>query len=172
MMGKLMNFCEMCGLEFKTLRGLGTHIGMKHIIRKEIITPFKCEICEKEFETIKGLKVHIGILHTNRPYKKEIIKEFKCGICEREFEKLNGLSNHISQSHKNEITLEEYYLKYIGEKGKCKECGKDSRFMGLTLGYQIFCSISCSSKNVDTQNKSKETYMKKQDIYFHLKILK
>ncbi len=73
----------------------------------------------------------------------------KCEICGKEFETIGRLSSHIGRVHKNEITREEYYLKYIGEKGKCKECGKDTTFKSLNHGINkhdiahIYCSEEC-----------------------------
>ncbi len=85
---------------------------------------------------------------------------FKCEICGKEFDSINGLSNHINKSHKNEMTTEEYYLKYIGEKGKCKECGKDMKFVGLRDGYLTFCSVKCRSMNLEIKQKHKKTCLK------------
>jgi hypothetical protein len=85
---------------------------------------------------------------------------FKCEICGKEFVKLHGLSIHISKTHK--IKSEEYYLKYINsEKGKCKTCGKNTRFNNLIHGYSIFCSTKCSNNSIEVQNKKKETYFEK-----------
>ncbi len=119
----------------------------------------------------------------------------KCEICGKEFEKFRGLACHIGWKHKNEITREEYYLKFIGEKGKCVDCEKDTTFIGLIDGYNKFCSKKCSNNSLEVKNKKKEscfensgyenpmqnpenqeksrkTYMKKQDINIHLRILK
>jgi len=123
---------------------------------------FKCEICEREFETLHGIKSHVGQRH-----KKEIIKEFKCEICGKEFEALKGLIAHIGQIHKNEISQEEYYLKFIGDTGKCPECGKDTMFNSLKDGYSKFCSLKCSNNSIDVQNKKKESRMKNPK-YDHL----
>jgi hypothetical protein len=84
----------------------------------------------------------------------------ECKICGKKFETLKGLTSHI-KIHKNEITLEEYYIKFIGEKGKCPECGKDTNFMSLMEGYHKFCSAKCSSSSIEIQNKMKETNFKK-----------
>jgi len=82
---------------------------------------------------------------------------FKCEMCKREFEALSGLGQHIRQSHKSEITIEEYYIKYIDKKGKCVECGKDTAFRSLKDGYNRFCSCKCSANSTEVQNKRKET---------------
>jgi hypothetical protein len=87
---------------------------------------------------------------------------FKCEICGLEFVKLHGLSIHISNGHK--IKIEEYYLKYINpEKGKCKTCGNDTKFINLRHEYHIFCSYKCSANNLETRQKYKETCIKKYD---------
>jgi endogenous inhibitor of DNA gyrase (YacG/DUF329 family) len=83
---------------------------------------------------------------------------FKCEICGREFETNKKLAFHIPGQHK--IKTEEYYLKFIGEKGKCKECGKDTRFVGLQSRYLTFCSIKCRSANLEIKQKYKNTCMK------------
>jgi hypothetical protein len=84
----------------------------------------------------------------------------KCEICEREFMAFVGLSNHITQRHKNEITIEDYYLKFIGEKGKCKTCGKDTKFNTLGRGYSMFCSSICSVNDFEVLEKRKQTRLK------------
>ncbi len=94
----------------------------------------------------------------------------KCEICGREFNRIVGLSSHIKQRHKNEITIEEYYLKYIGENGKCKTCGKDTRFYTLEKGYNIFCCSECSRNDFEVLKKRKETRMKNNNIDKHKKI--
>jgi hypothetical protein len=86
---------------------------------------------------------------------------FKCEICGKEFETILGFATHIGKIHKNEMTREEYYLKFIGEKGKCVNCGKDTTFTGLRDGYHKFCSYKCSANSIEVKNKKKETYMKK-----------
>jgi len=85
---------------------------------------------------------------------------FKCEICEREFKNLSGLTKHIGRLHKSEVTVEEYYIKYIGEKGKCVECGKDTGFRSLKGGYNRFCGLKCSNNSIEVQNKKKETCLK------------
>jgi hypothetical protein len=93
----------------------------------------------------------------NPEFQKEIKLNVECKICGKKFETLKGLLSHIGQIHNNEITIEEYYLKFIGEKGKCKECGKDTRFNNLKKGYSKFCSLKCSNNSIEVQNKRKET---------------
>jgi endogenous inhibitor of DNA gyrase (YacG/DUF329 family) len=98
--------------------------------------------------------------YKNSEFQKEIKLNMECKICGKKFETLKGLTSHIGQIHKNEITIKEYYLKFIGEKGKCKECGKDTRFNNLKNGYSKFCSSKCSSNSIEVNNKKKETCFK------------
>jgi hypothetical protein len=86
---------------------------------------------------------------------------FKCEICGKEFKKMWGLSTHIARLHKSEITVEEYYLKFIGEKGKCIECGKNTKFRGLSYGYNKFCSPVCSNNSIEVRNKIKQSNLEK-----------
>jgi 5-methylcytosine-specific restriction endonuclease McrA len=83
----------------------------------------------------------------------------KCEICGREFDKIRGLFSHVYQAHK--ISSEEYYLKYIGIKGNCKVCGKDTKFISVEKGYQIYCSIQCLSGDPDIIKKRENTYYEK-----------
>jgi len=89
----------------------------------------------------------------------------KCEICEREFMGFKELSNHIVRTHK--IKIEDYYLKFIGEKGKCKACGKDTRFNSLGSRYSMFCSQHCSANNFETREKKKETRLKNNNGVQH-----
>ncbi len=73
-----------------------------------------------------------------------------CEICGRAFESFKKLSSHIWQAHKNEIKLEEYYLKFIGEKGKCEICG---------LEYKNLLSLSVHISR-SHEMKSEEYYLK------------
>jgi hypothetical protein len=70
-----------------------------------------------------------------------------CAICNETISNL-FLSRHIEKKHN--ITVEEYYIKYIdGEnKNKC-ECGKDTEFVGLFFGYRRYCSRECVNKSKD-----------------------
>lgn len=81
----------------------------------------------------------------------------KCLICNKEFK---NLGNHFRYRHN--ITAKEYYDKYIRQKdeGYCKQCGKETQFRGVTIGYRNFCSISCSRSNEETQEKYKQTNLR------------
>jgi hypothetical protein len=81
----------------------------------------------------------------------------KCEICGREFKNLAGISCHI-KNHK--ITSEEYYLKYLGIKDKCKTCGGDTKFLSTVKGYQSYCSRKCSANGPDVIEKRENTNIK------------
>lgn len=79
----------------------------------------------------------------------------KCEECNREFQDYTSLGSHIGQSHRD-IGIKNYYDKYLKKdpnEGICKNsnCKNETKFIGLTLGYSIYCSYTCSSKSKDYQ---------------------
>ena len=80
-----------------------------------------------------------------------------CQICGKDFLD-SRLGVHITRTHK--MSIENYYIKYIGEKGKCLTCGNDTTFINLTAGYRRFCCNLCVGLNKDIQNKKKTTTKK------------
>jgi very-short-patch-repair endonuclease len=83
---------------------------------------------------------------------------FKCKICNQDLKNLKSLSAHIK---KHKISSEEYYLKYIGEKGICSVCGKNTKFISIKKGYCKHCSYKCSKNSSHTLKKRQETCLKK-----------
>lgn len=83
---------------------------------------------------------------------------FTCQICGKEYKNIQGLSQHIGAFHKN-ITKEEYYLTYmkINDNRICPICGKPTRFLGLSYGYQKHCSLQCASLDDETKSKREQT---------------
>lgn len=81
-----------------------------------------------------------------------------CKICNKSFVNpqhgMYGLTSHIKNNH-SKISLEEYFLKYIGNSCKCLSCGKDVSFRGLFKGYAKFCSISCSNEHSFKTDKNR-----------------
>lgn len=45
--------------------------------------------------------------------------------------------------------------------GKCAQCGKRTKFFGFIRGYNLFCSVKCSSMNKDRWDRIKQTNIKK-----------
>lgn len=127
---------------------------------------FKCEYCEKEFKKKHTLNNHIRKTHNDE-------MPFKCELCGRGCGRLEDLSKHLKRNHKSEISVEEYWDKYLKNKNNqehssiCRECGKDNKFKGLGNGYgHGFCSFSCSTtwyaKNTNRTEKAWNTIKKKQ----------
>lgn len=76
-----------------------------------------------------------------------------CEICRKEFAD-SRIGSHITRTHK--MTIEQYYLTYIGTKGKCLTCGKDTRFKNIR-GYARCCSNKYVGLNQDMQAHKKAT---------------
>ncbi len=68
-----------------------------------------------------------------------------CNICKETIKSgtSRGLSMHIKFHH--EISLEDYYLKYINSRNSCVDCDKKVRFYGLKNGHSLRCK-ACSTK--------------------------
>ena len=81
-----------------------------------------------------------------------------CLECNREFESFITLGSHIGQSHR-EINVKDYYDKYLKKdplEGICKICGKETKFVYLTIGYNNCCSRKCGSKLKDISKINNE----------------
>jgi very-short-patch-repair endonuclease len=86
-------------------------------------------------------------------------------MCNKEYNSYAGLSAHIRQTHK-EITLEEYYNKYIcNDSSTCKKCDKKLTFYGLIKGYKNaqHCFV-CSKRLNSTTQRRRETFLKKYGV--------
>ena len=74
----------------------------------------------------------------------------KCEICGKEIntkkESSMGsvFSRHVIWHH--DITPKEYYDLYLNLKfeGTCKTCGKQTKFLNITKGYQVHCNSKCA----------------------------
>lgn len=62
----------------------------------------------------------------------------ECRICHKGYK---ILGKHI-RTH--DISVEDYYLRFIGNKGKCEICDKPTEFNTLYSGYKRFCSKDCA----------------------------
>jgi len=95
-----------------------------------------------------------------------------CKICNKEFNKSFG--NHLKTHN---ITSQEYYDKYLKQEGDgiCPICGKETKFLGLSLGgYQKHCSCKCSQTNKETHLKREQTCIEKfnSKVFLHSDIFK
>lgn len=69
------------------------------------------------------------------------MKEIKCEICGIECKTFKGIARHILKSHK--IKSKDYYDKYLKQyesDGVCPECGKETKFKSISIGYREYCS--------------------------------
>lgn len=85
-----------------------------------------------------------------------------CNICGKEFTK-EHLGHHLSRTHS--MNAVDYYYKYISKDtsdGKCKTCGKPTKFKSLNAGFRQFCGLKCSNSNKEkilkTENGCIEKY--------------
>lgn len=65
-----------------------------------------------------------------------------CNECSIQCKNFVALSQHVTRTHK--IDTESYFLKHIGTKGSCLNCGKDTRFINMNTGYRPSCGNSCA----------------------------
>ncbi len=86
----------------------------------------------------------------------------KCEICGKELTSTKSMS-HIPLIHK--ITIKQYFDKYLRKtnEGFCLECGNETKFLGIFLRYQKFCSLKCSNTNTTRKQKFSKSY-KENDI--------
>ncbi|XP_073842922.1 uncharacterized protein [Musca autumnalis] len=96
--------CEICGIYFKEILYLQTHIRKKH--PSSIDTEYMCEICSQKFTTQSGLDRHSFAMH---PIVQKSTKH-KCKICGTFYTESYGLQAHIRRKHTASIDL-----KYICE---------------------------------------------------------
>ena len=80
--------CEVCGIVFKNIRRLNSHILIHNNEKK-----FKCTECDKEFNFSGDFARHQRI-HTN-------IRPYKCEHCEKSFKQSYALTLHLNTHNKN-----------------------------------------------------------------------
>lgn len=92
---------------------------------------------------------------------KAINTFLNCKICDKPFI-CHHLSHHIKRSHK--MTAIDYYLKYLGKIGKCKECGKETKFNSINRGFKKHCSSLCSNSNTAKKKLTESVCLKKYGV--------
>jgi very-short-patch-repair endonuclease len=168
--------CAKCKSLFYDLKGLMNHLTRAHALRHEAYWQEHIytndDICPKSKDTNEnltyteytqnhGYKIRSNFYHSN----KDIQVNFTCEVCGVGFEKINHLAKHLTDSHP-EVDKEKYYKKYFWKKGdpsgKCLECDKKLKFIGLKDGYQKFCyNTDC---NVNYHNKHKDRHLCGENI--------
>lgn len=91
--------------------------------------------------------------------------KIKCKICGREVID-HHFGHHLTRTHNKSPSA--YYLENIADKnsevGKCKSCGKDTRFKSIARGFQEFCGIKCSNSFGDKKSKTKQVCLEKYGV--------
>jgi hypothetical protein len=57
-----------------------------------------------------------------------------------------------------------FYLKNNGNKGVCKNCGKDTKFLSFTKGYRDYCSGKCAQSHEEVRQKFKISLFAKYGV--------
>ena len=150
--------CKICGKEFRSTNHLQSHkISTKQYYDKYILkneADKLCPICGKEKRFKNIIEGYEYNCYNCR--KKEIIF---CDICKINIGKY-GFFRHLKYKHN--ITLKQYYDKYIlkNEADKlCPICGKEKSILSITKGYY---HKTCDNKNCI--NKHRDNIMSKLDI--------
>lgn len=78
-----------------------------------------------------------------------------CKICNEEHPPL-GMSSHCKYKHN--LTVRQYYDKYLktDDECKCVICGKPTKFITIVKGYNRFCSKDCQFKYQTTDEYKKK----------------
>ena len=84
----------------------------------------------------------------------------KCELCKKEFSECKNpnlsFGQHITKTHK--IDKKVYYDKHLKKNendGKCKVCGKETKFISMFEGYLIYCSSKCCNSHKNKIEKTK-----------------
>lgn len=89
-----------------------------------------------------------------------------CEICKKDIhmDNANFSAIHIKKYHN--MSIQSYYDEYISTElnHTCNYCGKPTKFIGLTSGYRMYCSRSCTSKSPISKEKSKTTCVERYGV--------
>lgn len=83
-------------------------------------------------------------------------KGFYCYINQKYYPTVRGLSNYIRTQS---MTSQEYYLKYLGDVGRCETCGNPTNFSRITTGYKKYCSSECCNKSESHRKAVSERFV-------------
>lgn len=94
---------------------------------------------------------------------------YTCQICQREFKNAIDIGKHI-KTHR--ISSKDYYDKFIKTEndGICIECGNETNYLNLNLGYKIFCSQKCVGSSEITQHKKNKTCLGNYGYLYTLQV--
>lgn len=75
-------------------------------------------------------------------------KQYECKIC-GELVWSRFMANHLAT---HDLTIEEYYAKYIDSNNVCDICGNDKRFISMSKGFT--CGLSCGVQQAHADDPS------------------
>lgn len=115
----------------------------------------------------KTFKYNTNYKPSHCKHTKLIETPIKCLICNQIFQNGNYLSAHLKFIE--HINSKDYYDTYLKKENEefCVVCGKPTKYLNFTKGYQICCSRKCASieKGVKISNtKQSFTEEHKQEI--------
>lgn len=61
---------------------------------------------------------------------------------------------------------EKLYRFLTGDSGICQYCGKPSKFISFTVGYQPYCSSTCAAHSPSVNDKKKKTCLKNHGVLY------
>ena len=93
------------------------------------------------------------------------MEKYECKLCKRNISK-KGFGSHLKNKHN--ITGKQYYDKFLKLPNDdiCSSCKQKTKFLGISKGYQTFCSYICAASNEITKekNRNKNLGKKRYDI--------
>jgi len=141
----------------------------KYISENKFYNPFKEEIkfcsykCSNKYRNKKNkVKKEDIFIEAYKLKKIELLKDSK--------NRINSNAIKILKKKFN-ITTEDLYKHFYNIEGRCKVCGKKTKFINFNKGFQKYCSRECIFKDKKIinkiQNKIKETCLEKYGVKNH-----
>lgn len=86
-----------------------------------------------------------------------------CELCGKE---VKNIGSHLKYKH--EFNGKMYYDRFYktSEMGKCINCGKETRFFSINIGYAKYCSCKCKANSEENKIKTLKTRIKKYNTCF------
>lgn len=156
--------CKICGQEFKHHVPFTTHLKERHQLNSQGYydkhikqdNEGKCVICGKNTAFINFTKGYreccsTGCANTLRA-RNSNGAEVTCAICNEKLHSTGTVAHvytklfyHINTIH-GITSQKDYYDEYFKKEneGICPICGKETEFRSIALGYNTYCSASCS----------------------------
>lgn len=167
---KVLTHCKECGQDFDNLFNLAMHIRNTHSFStKEYYDKFYregddgyCPVCGKEtaFKTLSYGYGRFCSKKCTQAWKKfnDNKEPITCKVCGLEItgdstpKIISKFIRHLKDEHN--LTSKEYYDSYLKKPGEgiCPICGKPTKYLKYTAGYNKFCSTDCQHKYLNGIN--------------------